>query len=500
MRASIFLLATSLVAAPLAAQESLPLTEEQAQAVREACGFPQTDIIDASGFDSFDQLDQALADRGVPQIVYGGAFRGADFAALAPRLARTCFHSVDLEGSTWTGARISGLVFVRASMNGAMMAGADLPAVRFEGVDLSQADLEGASLQGGHWIGAYWKSSLESSTLRGARLADFTFTCSIVMSNACGTQGTDFSQADFTGADLSSLPVWGQDDFSGARFDRSVLDPRALAHFGDDVDFAGPVFFFLTTDEDPAQREVEEFSPPEIAEIRRHIGAGTAADRPSFDCAKASTPSEVLICGEWHGELRAADRLLAETYAMARDSGLAGAPEQRTWLRRRDACGEFECMEAAYRERIGVLLGRLGPPADFRPGETRLYTEEVLALDPAFRAAPLYRRLVDPLRASTHQEVALTMRADRSIDAEGSAIGGNAHLCSLEVEGARFDPSNGWYSATGEDGTRVPLFRLAGNRLEFRYSGNFGDTPEAAADYISCGARAGFSTLVDLTR
>ena len=57
-----------------------------------------------------------------------------------------------------------------------------------------------------------------------------------------------------------------------------------------------------------------------------------------------------------------------------------------------------------------------------------------------------------------------------------------------------YDPATGWYAATGADGVRVPLLRLRGDRLQFRYSGN-ADTPEAAFEFVSCGMRAAFGEM-----
>jgi hypothetical protein len=71
-------------------------------------------------------------------------------------------------------------------------------------------------------------------------------------------------------------------------------------------------------------------------------------------------------------------------------------------------------------------------------------------------------------------------------------------MCDLVVEGARFDPRTGWYSAEAHTGELVPLFRIWGDRLLMRYSGNMGDTPDEAQDFVSCGARAGFVELRDL--
>lgn len=49
-----------------------------------------------------------------------------------------------------------------------------------------------------------------------------------------------------------------------------------------------------------------------------------------------------------------------------------------------------------------------------------------------------------------------------------------------------------------QTGEMVPLFRIRGDRLLMRYSGNMGDTPDKAQDSVSCGARAGIVDLRDL--
>ena len=80
-----------------------------------------------------------------------------------------------------------------------------------------------------------------------------------------------------------------------------------------------------------------------------------------------------------------------------------------------------------------------------------------------------------------------------------SAGGANAHLCDLSVAEARFDPATGWWSARNAEGDLVPLFRVDGRRIMLRYSGNLGNTPEDALDFMSCGARAGFDEGIDLS-
>lgn len=486
------------MATPAQAEPAPELTKEIAEEVRGACGYPRAEILDAAGIASGDELARRLPNRGTPQIVYGARLPDADMRAHAAGLERTCFHSSEIENSNWDGVSVTGLSFIRSSLAGAKMRGANLDAARFVGVNLSGADLAGASLRGGRWVGAFWQSSLASTRFTGAQLESFVFECSIVMSDGCGTESTAFNGANLLGADLSQLPIYGGDDFRGAQFDGTVIDLRALAYLPQSAQFTGPVYAYKGSDTDPVQREVKEFSPREIAEIRRNILDHETGDVPSFDCAKARSKPERLICGEWAHGLREADRLLASAYTDARDKGLTSEAEQRLWLKQRDRCEDTDCIEAAYAARTDALLGKLGPRGNLAPMTSATYVEPALRLRPSFRETPLYRKMAEPMRASAFQGATLTMHEDGSISASGEAIGGNAHMCSLGVERARFDPSTGWYSAYEGEGAPVPLFRLLGDRLEFRYSGNTGDTPDEAMDYLSCGARVGFGPMIAL--
>lgn len=495
---SVLMTAAACLATPAFAEPAEPLNEEKAGEVRGACGYPNTDILDATAVASMDELARRLPNRGTPQIVYGARLPDADMRPHASVLERTCFHSSTFEGSNWDGVSVTGLTFVRSNLSGAKMRGANLNAARFVGVNLSGADLSGASLRGGQWIGAFWESSLAGTRFTGAQLESFVFTCSIVMSESCGTEATRFTGANFRGADLSQLPVYGGDDFRGAQFDLTVIDLRALAHLDKSVQFSGPVYVYKGADTDPVQREVAEFSPEDIAEIRRHIVSPETRDRASFACAKARSRVEKLVCGEWAHELREADRLLAKAYTEALARGITTAAEQQRWLAQRDRCEDTQCIETAYAARTDKLLGRLGPGDTMTPGSTRTFVEPALELAPAFRQTALYRRMAEPLRVSAFQSATLRMHGDGSISASGEAIGGNAHMCSFGVDRARFDPATGWYSAQAAGGQMVPLFRLVGDRLVFRYSGNSGDTPDEAMDYLSCGARVGFSPMVAL--
>ena len=76
-----------------------------------------------------------------------------------------------------------------------------------------------------------------------------------------------------------------------------------------------------------------------------------AQDGPSFDCAKAQSAAEKLVCGD--AELAALDRLLADRVAAALaavrtlDAGAAEAEDelhayQRGWVKGRDECWKVE--------------------------------------------------------------------------------------------------------------------------------------------------------------
>src|SRR5437870_3463711 len=101
-----------------------------------------------------------------------------------------------------------------------------------------------------------------------------------------------------------------------------------------------------------------------------------AAQAQSFDCAKAASPVEHLICA--NPELAALDKSLGEAIKGA----MAAAPgrrdvllaEERRWLVERDrqckiedgatpsATGSLSCLTALYRSRIGVVQGAGAKP------------------------------------------------------------------------------------------------------------------------------------------
>lgn len=93
------------------------------------------------------------------------------------------------------------------------------------------------------------------------------------------------------------------------------------------------------------------------------MGANTKADAQSFNCARASTPDEVLICQ--NGYLAGLDEQMAQLYSELR--AYMSAPRkdalqstQRTWLNSRKRCGYNEdCIAVHYTDRIAALQSSL---------------------------------------------------------------------------------------------------------------------------------------------
>ncbi len=87
-----------------------------------------------------------------------------------------------------------------------------------------------------------------------------------------------------------------------------------------------------------------------------------AIEAASFDCAKAATKVEMLVCA--NAALSAQDEALAATYRQAASLSKPGDSEpktsQRAWLKQRNVCADAECVAAAYRARIAELEDAIG--------------------------------------------------------------------------------------------------------------------------------------------
>lgn len=88
----------------------------------------------------------------------------------------------------------------------------------------------------------------------------------------------------------------------------------------------------------------------------RKEGLPTGITGPSFECGRASTPTELAVCGS--EDLWVLDNAMANLYFLyERDTDTARGAEfldsQRTWLQRRDECGaNLGCLAERYSSRL----------------------------------------------------------------------------------------------------------------------------------------------------
>jgi len=96
------------------------------------------------------------------------------------------------------------------------------------------------------------------------------------------------------------------------------------------------------------------------------IGLGARAPAASFDCRKARTPVEKMICSD--PQLSDLDARLARSYRRARDAGADPAAlqaAQRTWLAtERGKCNDVPCLKQAYQQRLAAVDAAGGAKAD----------------------------------------------------------------------------------------------------------------------------------------
>ncbi|HAF45131.1 MAG: hypothetical protein A2100_00130 [Sideroxydans sp. GWF2_59_14] len=80
------------------------------------------------------------------------------------------------------------------------------------------------------------------------------------------------------------------------------------------------------------------------------------AHAASFDCAKAGTKVEHIICND--PQISHMDEQLAQNYKTAlqdQSNAKLGKQEQRQWMKERNVCADVACVQEAYRKRIAQL-------------------------------------------------------------------------------------------------------------------------------------------------
>lgn len=427
-------------------------------------------------------------------IVKGGHFAGWDFGATP--LSGICFEETDLAGANFAHASAPGVGFIKADLTNANMTGAAMPGILFRNAGLKNVVARGADFSNGHFDGGWFEGSVEGWNIDGADMTGFSFDCGITVPDGCpvyqggaaiSARGTDFSHASLHSFGLYDV------ELAGAVLDQTIIGPRQLPYLakaefrGDIILRGGGSDIGLTAEE--AQILLAEHGQQKAAEAH-----------PSFDCAKAASKVEQEICGAYASDLRAADRDIAALYQRAKavDSGVRAS--QRAWLKQRNLCAAAQypsdCIRHSYSLRKGQLLGLLGENDWLARGESALFIDDVLPLPAALIRSDLYARIAPVLIGASMTEI-LIERADDGLYAiKGSAVGANAHLCSIYGSHLYFDKATGWYIPVSE-GAAIPIFRIFTDRLEIFASGRpeYEKYPEAA-DFMSCGMRASFSGTI----
>ncbi|ECQ5574858.1 lysozyme inhibitor LprI family protein [Campylobacter jejuni] len=82
--------------------------------------------------------------------------------------------------------------------------------------------------------------------------------------------------------------------------------------------------------------------------------------KPSFDCSKATTKVEKMICNDESGKLQKLDRYMAKTYKELRQNLNKNEQNklltsQRLWLQTLNQCKSKECAKELLQNRVGEL-------------------------------------------------------------------------------------------------------------------------------------------------
>ncbi|NKF24510.1 lysozyme inhibitor LprI family protein [Solimonas marina] len=167
-----------------------------------------------------------------------------------------------------------------------------------------------------------------------------------------------FPDGDFY--NKSTLRKWASSGYCQALVKSYRLKQEALAT--DTPEAASPSASTQSASEPapvsaPAGEDAQTSASASAADDAARPDEPSAGFSPSFDCSKASSPQEALICS--HRDLAEADVTLSRTYKaalLASQNKAALKDDQRNWIHTvRDVCSTAECLSQAYRARIDQL-------------------------------------------------------------------------------------------------------------------------------------------------
>jgi uncharacterized protein YjbI with pentapeptide repeats len=350
--------------------------------------------------------------------------------------------------------------------------GGDFSGADFRGVRLDRICFLGTRLTGSKWRGARLSgSAFVGADLSGADLRE-THMSRILFRNSdlknANAQRSILKGGRFDGG-------WGQGSVEGFRLDYSDLTGFRF-ECGITLDDGCPIDGGRLTLRGAILRDSNLFLNADVAGARIDRTRVSPAELP--DLRSASLEGPVIVTG---GE--AAIPLTAQEY--------------RSLLPHFREPPDPEPLTDEGGERL----------AGASPGAAFYFVDHPETFADSFRAHPLYKRLLPALMGASWSRVAVKVNADGTIDASGEAIGANAHSCSLDAAGLRFDPATGWYSADQPGdadvpepwrGKPMPVLRFRGGRADVWRMGRGGDGEgdPRESDFASCGARAAFSPMI----
>lgn len=414
----------------------------------------------------------------------------------------------DVAGRDLAGRDFRGKVLLDLKLKGANLRGADLTGAVICGTDLRDADLTGArldrvriggdsELHGADFTNASGREldiadaggsvRIDGADLQGARLFCDPFEFPRCLRGSIGF--SSMARADLRGATVGELCCDAK-GIESARLDgvTTLLSGLAEIDFARLAAGAGPAGRMTFTPAYGFSGRRTTFTGAELRELAAVMPRmRAAAIQPSFDCARAATRVEKVVCTE--PKLAALDRALAWAWQRVERSAERQAA-QRAWLARRAQCPARDpdahdtfsphdfavpadrqgCIGIAYAERIRALAPLLSDAAP-EPGT---YTSDAPRALPRGPSAALAEKFY---AARGLRQDAITVRAPAAGAGplSGSGVWANGHICGFDAAdtdttrtGVRFRVGDA-PGATDEDSisfvvTPQVVLRAGGNR------------------------------------
>ena len=421
---------------------------------------------------------------------------------------------------TLAGRDFRGKVLIDLNLKGANLRGADFTGAIICGSDLTDADLTGARLDraliggstrlhGANLTNASARAldiADASGMLRadGADLRDARITCDLLESSLCQGDGIGFASmagADLRGATVDRLCCEAK-GLEAARLDGAVTP---LNGYGE-VDFtrlaagvgeAGQLTFVAIYGFSGRRTSFTGKELRDLATIVPRMHAASA--RASFDCARAATRVEKVICVE--PKLAALDRALAWLWQRTKRTAEQKSA-QRAWLVRRAQCPPRDldspdafsaqdfgvpadprgCIGIAYAERIRELA-----PQATAPLENGTYTTDAPLVLPRGPSAALAEKFI-LARGYRVDQITMATPVNGAGLLAGTSLGGNGHICSFAASAAETTRTGARFRVTDDPATpdEVSISFVVTPQIVLRVGGQ---------RQFQCGARAGWSEV-----